>query len=164
MEKKRRKSRRTLTRAVAVLIVITVFAVALIFFALSQNKPAPPKKNSIDYFAISGPPSGPAATGRYAAGSNETVLIDRFGFYFMPIGGDAHEITLFIEGKITSEDFFWLEIKNGTETFSGEIMPQFEILSHKQADGYPVRIRIFSEEADGYLNITIPVEDVNIIG
>jgi hypothetical protein len=92
------------------------------------------------------------------------VLIDRFGFYFMPIGGDAHNVTLYISGKIQPEDFFWQEITYRTETFSGEIIPQFEIISHKQADGYPVEIRIFSEEADGYLNVTIPVEDMSIIG
>jgi len=162
MARKRRKSRRTL---LAASIIITVFAVALVFLAISQIKPTPPKKNSSDYFAISGPPSGPAATGRYAPGSNETiVLIDRFGFYFMPIIGDAHEVTLFMSGKILSEDFFWQEITNRTETFSGEILPKFEIISHRQADGYPVEIRIFSKEADGYLNVTIPVEDMSIIG
>jgi len=156
MAKKRRKSRRTL---LAASIVITVFAVALLFLAISQIKPTPPKKNSSDYFAI----SGPAAIGRYISENNDSVLITRFGFYFTPIGGNATEVTLFIEGNALPTDYFWQEIPNGTRTFSGEILLPFEILSEKEADWYPVEIRIFSHEADGHLNVTIPVEKMVIL-
>jgi hypothetical protein len=149
--KRRRKSRKAL-----LIIPVAVMGLAIFLLVLGANQGTQPeKKNSSEYFAI----SDVAAMGR---GTNESVLITKLGFDFTPIGGDATEVTLFLEGNTDPEEFFWSRINNGTSQFSGEINPPFPIMCERLPAGWVVQVRIFSHEADGYVNVTIPDHDMHI--
>lgn len=154
--KRRRKFRKAL---LIIPVAVMGLAVFLLVLGVNQGTQAPEKKKSSEYFVL----SGIAALGRYGLGTNESVLIKTLGFNFTPIGGDATEVTLFLEGTSDPLDFFWPRINKGQSQFSGEISPPFPIEGEKVPGGWVVQARIFSHEADGYINVTIPDRDMHIL-
>jgi hypothetical protein len=141
------------------LILPSIIAlVAIIVFAINQTTTG--IKQSSNYFSI----IDPAGLGRGTTGTNETVLMSVLGFNFTPIGGDAHNVVLFLKGMTPAIDYTFELIKNGTSTFSGEMQIPYAIPVRKYQDGYHVDIRIRCDEADGNMIIVIPEDDFFVTG
>lgn len=74
---------------------------------------------------------------------------------------DIHHLALFAQGMANPSDYYWLEITNGT-TVNVEIEFPYAIRSVMQENGFPVTLRIYSDEAEG--NITLFIKESSIIG
>jgi hypothetical protein len=155
MKKTRRKSDKKRW-----LILASIIALAAIIVFAYLNQTTTGIKQSSNYFSI----IDPAAVGRSSTGTNETVLMSVLGFNFTPIGGDAHNVVLFLKGMTPAIDYTFELIKNGTSTFSGEMQIPYAIPVRKYQDGYHVDIRIRCDEADGNMIIVIPEDDFFVTG
>jgi len=149
---KRRKSNRKWW-----LISASIIALAVIITFAYLNQPTTGIKQSSSYFLI----SDPAAAGRYLAG-NSTVVISTLGFNFTPIGGDAHNVALFLKGMTPAIEHTFPFVGNGTSTSSGEIDIPYSLPVSKYPDGYHLTIRIRCDEADGNITMVIPEGDMFI--
>jgi len=156
MAKKKRirgKSKRTIWIALSIIVIATILISLVIY---SSRLPPSPKKAASEYFSFS---DFGALARSSAGGSNSTILIEYLGFSITPTGGDAHHAVLFFPGGVDPEDYYYDRIPNGTSIFV-EVNFKNYIPSAKQANGYPIKFRIYSDEAEGYVTLVIPESDI----
>jgi hypothetical protein len=154
-----KRNRRILISAVAIfLVLISVLAYAASLRPqVNQNQQT---EASSKYFAISdlaGTYTTSGGTPHNSTNPGPMVLINYFGFNFTPVGGDANDVRIFVEGFDNPHSWEGERIPNGTSTYSGDIRPSFALPSQRQSDGtYTLKIRIAAREADGnvILNFT----------
>ena len=160
MKKKRvrGKSKRTTWIALFIIVIAIILISSVIY---SSRLPPSPKKAASEYFSFS---DAGALARSSAGGSNSTILITYIGFGMTPIGGDAHHVVLFFPGGVDPQDYYYDRIPNGTSVFV-EVSFQNYISSAKQADGYPIKFKIHSDETDEkeeYVTLVIPESDIVI--
>jgi hypothetical protein len=153
-----RKGKSTRKRNIAIAATITIMATIIIISALNQQTKKgtnPPKQDPNRYFQF----LDVSAVGSKV--SETIVRIQYLYFILKPVGGDAHHVVVIPrEGVAQPEEYYRDEIKNGTEEHF-EIQFQYQIQIHKQDDGYPITLKIVSDEAEGY--VTLILKDENII-
>jgi len=137
--------------AIYLITFVTVIAIAVYFNNTKQEKP---KVKPEEYFEF----SDIAAFARNST-TQKAILIEMLHFNLTPIGGDANHVVIFTEGMTNPEDYYYLKIQNST-TETVDITFTSPIMSIKQDEGYPIKIRIRSDEAEGYVIIFIKPEDV----
>jgi hypothetical protein len=91
--------------------------------------------------------------------SNTIIRISLLYFNLTATGGAAHHVVIFAQGMTAPEDYYYDEILNGT-TVSLEVQFKYHVQSTKQEAGFPIDIRIYSDEAEGYVTLFIPESNV----
>jgi len=155
--KRPKKSKRVLSKEILAIILIAFSMVAVIVgIILYQQLPkgSKIKKDANEYFQFL---DISALAERV---SEKVIRINYLFFKVVSVGGDAHNVVIFAEGMANPENYYYSEIKNGTEQ-NVEIQLFSQIQSVKQGDVYPITIRIRSDEAEGY--VTLHLKEENII-
>ncbi|MEM3566335.1 MAG: hypothetical protein QXK47_02870 [Candidatus Bathyarchaeia archaeon] len=141
-------------RKIAIIAIIAIMATIIIISALRQQteNTTNPKKDPNEYFQF----LDISAFGTRV--SENVVRIRVLYLKVKPIGGDAHNFA--IAGlPIIFEDYWRAEIKNGTEEVF-EIELQYSIQLRKEANGYPIKLQIRSDEAEGDVTLWLKDEDI----
>jgi hypothetical protein len=142
-------------RKIAIAATITIMAAIIIASAIRQptkNETNPPKKDPNEYFQF----LDISAFGTRV--SQSVVRIQTLYFKVKPIGGDAHNFV--ISGTMIDPAEYWREvIENGTEE-AFEVTFQSSLQVYKKDDGYPITIKIRSDEAEGYVTLILKDEDI----
>jgi hypothetical protein len=151
--RKRKKGTKNKKRikALLVLFVLILFALLIVIQLQKQNISKNPPDQCFKFSNISA---------FIQEKHDKTILIKTLYFEMTPLL-DIHHLTIFAQGMANPTDYYWLEIANGT-VVNVEIEFQFSVLSIKQEQGFPVTLRIYSDETEGY--ITLFIEESNIIG
>lgn len=138
---------------IIVLLTATVL-VALVVMAL-LNQQSITAYSASEYFAF----TEISAVGRsISQNNNNSILIQLLFFELTPIKGDAHHVVIFA-GMTDPQEYAYDQILNGTK-MSVEIQLGHGISSRKQIAGYPIRIRMQSDEAIGYVTLLIPENNI----
>lgn len=74
---------------------------------------------------------------------------------------DVNHVVIFAQGMANPNDYYWIKITNGT-TIQVEITFPYALISVRQEEGFPVTIRIYSDEAEG--NVTLYLHESDLIG
>lgn len=161
MTSKRRSRRRSsLTKGVIFLVLGIATVLILILISLNTQQSPAAIIDSNKYFVI----SNATALASYGTSTNTTIIIKSLSFDFTPIGGDAHFVEVRDQMMSQTESLYvWEVIPNGTSTTLDEILISGAgIFSVKQPEGYPVKMKIDSREARGWVNFFIPEDNVYI--
>jgi hypothetical protein len=142
--KKRTAKKSSLKKKVVIisLIAITAIIVSVAIYRQTQNEANTPKKDPNKYFQFLD------AQAQGSRVSQNAIKIEYLQFNLTPVCGDAHNIVIFTEGMTSPEDYWYEEIKNGTEE---TIQIQFAspILVAKQPDdAYLLKVQIRSDETE----------------
>ncbi|MEM0006918.1 MAG: hypothetical protein QXR89_01445 [Candidatus Bathyarchaeia archaeon] len=137
-----KKSRK---RNIAIAVTLTIITLIIIASAIHQQakkEANPPKEDPNKYFQF----LSAEAQGEKIAGSATALKIQYLTFILKPVMGDAHDVVIFAEGMTNPGDYWYGEIKNGTETRI-EIQFSSPIRVTKQpGDLYLLEIEIYSSE------------------
>ena len=151
---KREKSSKT--RWLVVVAFVVFASVLAASFLMYRGQPAPPKKTPDQYFSF----TGLAAEGTNV--SSTIVKISTLYFNITATGGDAHHLNIFPPGMGDIQDYpAYDEAPNGTAlpvqlTFPNPILSTFS----STEKGFPIDIKLYSEEAEGTITLYIPVSDM----
>jgi len=140
-----------LTTVVSFLVVLTAMSH---YSSLEQKIP---KRDPNEYFQF----KNISALGYHPKNSSNVMRIQMLYFEFVPVGGDAHNVVIFTEGMSNPNDYYYSHIEKGKKQ-NVEIIfpPNCEIQIRKQQDKYPIKIRIRSDEAEGYVTLWLREEDI----
>jgi heme/copper-type cytochrome/quinol oxidase subunit 2 len=156
-----------------IIVVVSAVAIFLLLIAaivyVLQHQQATQQHDSSTYFTISDLAGLCRATTSNTTAQNlgVTVMITQFAFNFTPVGGDATNVRIFASGNLDPLENNWEgeTIRNGTSTFSGEMLPAYTIPSYRQSDGtYTLTIRIAAEEADGSVRLNFTAGENLFLG
>ena len=140
--------------AVAVLIVVAV--VSILITAYNPNSPPnPPKVPAKDYFAF----SDLGAEYEAVNGTDRMIKIKFLYLTLTPVGGNATDLHLEVSGYTDPLDYYYPEITNGTPK-SIEVTLQSMRLVTKSGTTFPVPIRVYCAESEGYVTLEIPEANV----
>jgi len=145
------KKKTKIAIAIYLITFVTVIAIAVYFNNTKQEKP---KAKPEEYFEF----SDIAAFARNSTTQN-AILIEMLHFNLTPIRGDANHVAISTDGMTNPEDYYYLKIQNST-TETIDITFAFPIKSTKQDEGYPIKVKIYSDEAEGDVTLFIKPEDV----
>jgi len=148
MTNKAKRKRRNIKMFIAAAAIFVVL-VSILAYVSSQH--AASREDSSQYFIL----SDPGAMGTSKNNGN-MLIIKQFWFNITAVGGDAHEVTIFTDGMTDPTAYTFDEIKNGTSVYSGEISSSNGIPAYRTQGGYPVKVRIFCTEANGWITLVIP--------
>ncbi len=140
--------------AAAVLIVAAVVSMLIIFYN-PNAPPTQPKVPAKDYFAFSD-------LGAEYFALNGTDKIIRIKFLYLtltPVGGNATGLHLEVSGYTKPEDYYYPEITNGTSK-PIEVTLQKERQVTKTGTTFPLQIRVYCAESEGYVTLQIPEANV----
>lgn len=121
--------------------------------------------DSSTYFAISDLVGTYLTNGTAYNGSGSppvSVLINSLAFNWTPVGGDASNVRVFMQGLTYPEQTWWPNLtKNGTSTYTGTINLGSPVLIQRQADEtYNFPITMKADQANGtitlHFNATMP--------
>jgi hypothetical protein len=151
-ERRKRKLKKKIWMA-PLFIGIALIVIWIIFYYNPQTN----KKSLTEYFGF----SEISALATAVPGTNNTVIrISLLYFELTPIGGDAHNVVVFVQGMTDPTDYYYPEILNGTAQ-PQEINLQSAIQTVKQEAGFPVKVKIRSDETgEGNITLYIPEEEV----
>jgi hypothetical protein len=149
-----RKKRSSKTKWIITLVFVA-FAAVLTISILMYRPVQSPKKTADQYFSF----SDVSALGEYVNNSTAQIKIKLLYFNFTAIGGDAHHVAIFGQGLADPGDYYYLKVANETSTLV-EMQFQFAVMSAKQEQGYPIEIRIYCDEAEGYVTLYVPESNV----
>jgi hypothetical protein len=139
----------------AAVLLIALAAWALVI-AYNPNAPVEkPKLKSSDYFAF----SDLGALGESVNGTDDVVKLKVLYLTVTPIGGNATNVYLDPGAYTELDDYFYPEIMNGTAK-SIEVRLGKSLMSTKEGTTFPVEIRIYCNEAEGYITLQIPETSV----
>jgi hypothetical protein len=135
------------------LIVVGIGLIVVLVVVTYNPGGQTPKIPASEYFSF----SDIAAHANYQR--DDVIRIDLMQFYLTPIGGDAHQVIIFLEGNYNPLDWYQPEILNGTKTNFETQLPQ-SIQLRDSEDGkidnvYPMQIRVRSAEAEGYVTVNV---------
>jgi hypothetical protein len=155
--KKRRIAKKSSSkRKIAIVSIIAIAAIIIISPAIYQQTKKgenTPKKDPEEYFQF----LNTSAFGKRV--SQNVVRIESLFFALKPVGGDAHNVAVILEGYADPLDYWRAEIKNGTEEHF-EVQLQYAIQVYKQDEGYPIKLKIRSDEAEGKVTLFLKEEDI----
>lgn len=153
MTKREKSSKTRWVVAVAFVVFASVLAASFLTY---RGQPSLPKKTPDQYFSF---------TGLLAEGTNVSstiVKISTLYFNVTATGGDAHHLNIFPPGMVDLQDYpEYDEAPNGTAlqvqlTFPNPILSTFS----STEKGFPIDIKLYSEEAEGTITLYIPVSDM----
>jgi hypothetical protein len=151
MTKRKKTSKTKWVVAIALVAFASVLTASLLTY---RGQPSPPKKTPDQYFSF---------TGLTAEGTNVSstiVKISTLYFNITATGGDAHHLNIFPPGMGDVQDYpAYDEAPNGT-AFPVQLAFPNPVLSRETAQGFPIDIKLFSEEAEGTITLYIPSSDV----
>jgi hypothetical protein len=151
----RRKRRAAKTKRKWITLFLFMFALLIILIIVSQvRQPPASKKAPNECFEFSDVSA--LSESRIANAIRIKVL-----FFNMTAKCDVNHVVIFAQGMANPNDYYWIKIANGT-TVQVEITFPSALLSVRQEEGFPVTLRIYSDEAEGKVTLYIP--ESNIIG
>jgi hypothetical protein len=147
---KKRKMLKYAEITAAVLLIIAVAATLIIFY--NPNPPTvKPKLEATEYFSF----SDLGAEYESVTGTNSVIRIKTLYMTLTPVKGNATNVNLFPPGYTDATSTAAFDIENGTSK-SFEIPLQSAYQSIKTGTTYPVKIKISSDQAAGYVTLQIP--------
>jgi hypothetical protein len=160
MRKGRKKVRKhSKNKKAAIILTAIIAAIAIMVLAAytqTKTNTEKPKEDPNRYFQF----LDAAASGYHPQNLPNIIRIKMLYFKFKPIGGDATNVVIHAEGLMNPADYFYKYISKGTE-IDIEITFESPLQIQKKGDIYPVRIKIYSDEAEGY--VTLELRDENVI-
>jgi hypothetical protein len=149
---KRKKSPKTKwVVAVALVVFASVLAASLLTY---RGQPSPPKKTPDQYFSFT------SLAAEATNVSSTIVKISTLYFNITAIGGDAHHLNIQPPGMVDPQDYpQYDEAPNGTALPVQLTFPN-PVLSAEKAQGFPINIKLYSDEAEGMITLYIPASDV----
>jgi len=143
--------------AIALILIIAIIVMGIVVLHQTRNKTNQPKRDPNEYFQF----LDPAA---FASRVSQSIIrIKTLSFSLKPIGGDAHHVVIFADGMANPQDYYYLEIKNGTEV-PVEIQFSYSIQVSKKGEAYPVTLKIWSDEAEGEVTLWLRDEAIVLQG
>ena len=136
--------------AAAVLIVAAAVSMLIIFYN-PNSPPTEPKVPAKDYFAFSD-------LGAEYLAINGTDKIIKIKFLYLtltPVGGNATDLHLELSGYTDPLDYYYPEIINGTSK-PIEVTLQSMRQVTKTGTTFPLQIRVYCKESEGYVTLQIP--------
>lgn len=155
---KRKKRKKVSFRFLTILAFIVIIAVGMALMILKQ--PSQTQRFKMDpneYFVF----LDVSAFGYHPQNAPNIIRVKMMHFKMMPIGGDANNVVIFVEGIVNPANYYYPQIKNGTEQVVEIIFPN-ELQIRRGEKGYPVKIRIRADEAEGYVTIWLE-EDMLLV-
>jgi len=151
-----RKKRNIKYLEVAAAIVLFVAIVSALVIWYNPNAPPPiPKAPATEYFAF----SDIAALAERYANTDKIIRIKQLYFNIIPIGGNATNVHINPFGNTDPINYYWGKITNGTSE-AVEIMLNSAVQSVKKGTMFPIRVEIYSDQAEGYVTLEIPEDSV----
>lgn len=141
--------------AVVVLLVAALVTVA-IFFYNPNTPPEKPKLKASDYFAFS---DLGAEYESSVANTTQIIKIKNLYLAVTPTGGNATSFHIDPGGNTDPLNYYYPEIKNGTKETIDVILDS-DVQSIKNGTSYPFTIKVYSNEAEGYVTLQIPEDSV----
>jgi hypothetical protein len=148
--KKRKRLKYTEITA-AVLLIIAVAAALIIYY--NPNPPTVTKPEATEYFSFSD--LGALYEYKNVTGTNSVIRIKELIMTLTPVKGNATNVNIFPPGYTGPENTAALSIENGTSK-SFDMALQLAYQSIKNGTTYPVKIKISSDQAAGYVTLQIP--------
>jgi hypothetical protein len=142
--------------AAAVLIVVAV--VSILILAYNPNSPPTPSKvPATDYFAF----SDLGAEYEPINGTDEMIKIKFLYLTLTPVGGNATGLHLEVSGYTDplDADLYYPIVTNGTSK-PIEVTFQYVRVTTKTGTTFPLKIRVYCEESEGYVTLQIPEANV----
>ena len=149
------RKRKTIKYAKILTAILLIAAIAsILIFVYNPNAPAQkPKLPAVDYFTFT------ELTAEYdpVDAENKRIKVTFFHLNMTPAGGNATNLHLEVGGYTDPLDanLYWPKIVNGTSE-SVEVSLVGERLVTKTGTTYPIRIRVYCDEAEGYVTLQIP--------
>ena len=140
-------------KILAAILLIAAIA-SILIFVYNPNAPAQkPKLPAVDYFVFT------ELSAEYVPveGTDKIIKVTFFHLNMTPVGGNATNLHLEVGGYTDPLDanLYWPKIVNGTSE-SVEVSLVGERLITKTGTTYPIRIRVYCDEAEGYVTLQIP--------
>lgn len=153
----RKRKRIKYAKILAVFLTALIVSI-LIFVYYNPNAPAQkPKLPPEDYFTFT------ELTAEYVPvdAENKRIKVTFFHINLTPVGGNATNLHLEVGGFTDPLDanLYWPKMMNGTSE-SVEVSLVSERLVTKTGTTYPIRIRVYCDEAEGYVTLQIPEDSV----
>ena len=140
---KRKRMMKYIKIAVGVLLIAALVTAAIIMY---------PRPQVSNYFAFSDVEAEYEVSA--GAATTETINIKRLNVTVMPIGGDATNFTINPGGNTDPLDYYYPEIKNGTEQ-TIEVTLNSPVRSIKKGNTYPFTVFVHCDEVEG--NVTLQI-------
>lgn len=143
---------------IAATVLIVAAVVSILITALNPNSPPTQSKvPATDYFAFSD------LGAEYVAinGTDEMIKIKFVHLTLTPVGGNATGLHLEVSGFTDplAADLYYPEITNGTSK-SIEVTLRSMRLIKKTGTTFPLPIRLYCKESEGYVTLQIPEANV----
>lgn len=153
---KRKKMMKYAEIALAVLLIAVVIAAAVIYYNPSTPS-EPPKLKAVDFFVF----TDLGAEAESIANSSTVLKLQKLYLTVIPIGGNATEFHIDPGGNTDPTEFYEPRIDNGTSHVI-EATLTAGVQSTRNGSTYPVKIFVYCAEAEGYVTLQIPEENVLI--
>ena len=151
-----KKKKSNNTKWTLILLFIAFVVILSISIIVYDAPEPPPKKTPAEYFSFSDVAAFATSV------TNSTIRIKILHFMLTATVGDANNLVIFSPGMTDPLDYYHLnDVKNGTTT-PIEITFPYDVQSVKEQEGFPIDIRIFSDEAEGKITLYIPEAQVEI--
>jgi hypothetical protein len=152
------RKRKTIKYAKTLAVLLIAAIASILIFTYNPSAPAQkPKLPAVDYFAFT------ELTAEYVPVGNtdKMIKVTFFHLNMTPVGGNATNLHLEVGGFTDPLDanLYWPRIMNGTSE-SVEVSLVSERLVTKAGTMYPIEIRVYCEEAEGYVTLQIPEDKV----
>jgi len=152
---KQRKKRNVKYLEVASAILLTVAIVSALVIWYNPNAPRIQKALATDYFAF----SDITALYESFANTDEIIKIRQLFFDMTPVGGNATNVHIDPSGITDPVDYTWSKITNGTSE-PVEIILTSPVQSVKNGTMFPIKVKVYSDQAEGYVTLQIPEDHV----
>lgn len=141
----RKKKRGKKNKLALILLSIVGIVVIIVIVVLYQSQEAQPKSTAEEYFEISG-----ATYDGFIEGNGTELILHMLTFNFTAVKGDAHQVVIQNLGpdpQSPSHDTYWdLGTMLQGEVRTVRLSTEKGVHIHLGEKGFPVRIRITSEE------------------
>ena len=153
---RKKKMIRNAEIAGAILIVVAVVAVLILYYN-PYSPTTPPKIPATDYFAF----SDLGAEYQAVAGTDEVIRIKYLYVRLTPVGGNATNFHLEISGYTDPLDanLYYPLITNGTSEMIEAVL-KYPRQTTKTGTTFPLRVRLYCDESEGYVTLQIPETNV----
>ncbi|MEM3549635.1 MAG: hypothetical protein QXN87_04010 [Candidatus Bathyarchaeia archaeon] len=147
------KNKKAAIILMAIIVAITI--IGLSAYTHTKTNSEKTKEDPNRYFQF----LDAAAFGYHPQNSPNVIRIEMLYFKLKPIRGNATNVVIHAEGMMNPTDYFYESISKGAE-IEIEITFESPIQIQKKENVYPVKIKVYSEEAEGYVTLELKDEDV----
>ena len=146
--KKYKRRRKKNTQTLILLLFIGFVIVIIVAAALYQTQPSQPKQEADKFFEV----FEPAPVDFYVEENGEVLVLMEFVFKLKAVEGDAHEVTVNPQGVGGAEPMDLGTMRKGENR---TVYQRFSWSLHieREEEGFPIKIPIFSIEAEGDITI-----------